>query len=350
MKNDAFSVIYSDFFKQHIVSSDHPEKPERLDKIMEGINTLRQQGTKLNIVDPKPVNEAFLRMIHSQKLINKVRGISEAGGGIISYNMMLNRHTHDVALLAVGAAKEAVDLIESNKAKLTFAALRPPGHHASKNEMGGFCFYNNIALAAEYLSKQNKRRIAIIDVDTHYGNGTSDLFYNRSDIFYSSIHIHPKYSYPGTGYPFEIGREQGEGYTVNFPLFPKTQGIDWLYSLTLISEILQQYKPQILLISLGFDALKTDSIGSFLLTFTDFQAAGYILYELANTVCKGKIACVLEGGYDLNALSTVTYSFFKGLLGNYEKTLDSVKISNVSSNTKKIMNQCRKALNRYWVF
>ncbi len=346
------TLVYSDEFKKHVMDRAHPESPERLEHTINAARELLVECKEtIEIIKPETIEKEDLLSVHVPDHIAKIEAISKAGGGIITLDTTLNEHTYDIAKLAAGATKLAVKVVDENYSKTSFAVVRPPGHHAETNSAGGFCFFNNIAVAAEWLiSRKGYRRVVILDIDHHFGNGTSHIFYHRKDILYVSIHAHPMYSYPGSGYPTEIGIVEGMGYNVNIPLLPGTESIDWLHSLIFASNIIEQFQPEIILVSVGFDALSGDPVGILNLNNNAFFGAGYIINQLANRLCKGKISCTLEGGYKIELLEEVSKKFFKGLLGYKPKIMEKLQEIRISNHTNSMLSQVKRALTDYWEF
>ncbi len=346
------AVIYSDLFKKHDMDRAHPESPLRLDEIMKSVKKIKEESKySIELFDPEPIEEENILSVHVPDHIAKIRAISQAGGGMITIDTTINEHTFDIAKLSAGATKQAVDLVDQNKAQRSFAVVRPPGHHAEYNSAGGFCYFNNIAIAAEWLIQyKGYNRIAIIDIDHHFGNGTSHIFYHRKDVFYLSLHAHPNYSYPGSGFPTEIGVVEGKGYNVNVALLPGIKSMDWLKALIFSLNIVRQYKPEFILVSVGFDSLAGDPVGVMSVGSNAFYAAGYLLNEIAQECCEGKIACTLEGGYKLDQLEDVSSKFILGLLGNRPYILDKLEETETSEHTASMLKQVRKALIAHWRF
>ncbi|MHA1954312.1 MAG: histone deacetylase family protein [Candidatus Heimdallarchaeaceae archaeon] len=346
------AVIYSELFQKHVMDRAHPESPDRVDFVMQGIKELQNEvKEKITIHQAETIDEEDILAVHVPDLLNTVQAISGAGGGMITIDTTLNEHTFDLAKLAAGATKQAAKLVTENQAKKSFAVVRPPGHHAESNSAGGFCFFNNIAIAAEWLiNKKDFNKILIIDIDHHFGNGTSHIFYYRKDVLYVSLHAHPMYSYPGSGYPTEVGIVDGLGYNVNIPLLPGTQSLDWLHALRFASGIINQYQPEIILVSAGFDALGGDPVGILNLDSSAFFGAGYLINELAKDHCDGKVCCTLEGGYKKNQLKEVSKKFIKGLLGYKPAIIDKLEDYDATDYTKSILNQVKKAQKIYWEF
>ncbi|MHA1685756.1 MAG: histone deacetylase family protein [Candidatus Heimdallarchaeaceae archaeon] len=347
---DKVVVYTSDYMKKHKMDALHPERPERIDYILEGVNKVKTQyPEKVKIREITPINEKELYSVHVPDLINTIKSISAAGGGMITLDTMLNEETFNCALYAAGGAKQAAFSTYLEPSTVTFAVVRPPGHHAETNSAGGFCFFNNIAIAAEQLIRQKHiKRVAIIDLDQHFGNGTSHIFYHRSDVLYTSIHAHPKYCYPFSGYPSEIGIKEGAGYTINVPLLPGTETIDWLHALNFVNKIVREFSPEIILVSIGFDGLKDDPVGMLNLSLEAFHGAAYLISELARDTCKGKITAVLEGGYYLQRLSKCAELFIRGLLNERPEILNTLSKIPPSKHATALINQTKKAIKEKW--
>ena len=346
------AVIYSELFKKHEMDRAHPESPDRLDFIMQGVRELQKELTdQISIHQAETIDVEDILAVHVPDLVETIKAISAAGGGMVTVDTTLNEHTFDLAKLSAGATKQAAQLVAEDKAKRSFAVVRPPGHHAESNSAGGFCFFNNIAIAAEWLiNKKDYNKIVIIDIDHHFGNGTSHIFYHREDVLYISIHAHPMYSYPGSGYPTEVGIVEGLGYNVNIPLLPGTQSMDWLYALQFAIEIINQYQPEMILVSAGFDALGGDPVGILNIESNAFSGGGYLLNELAKNHCDGKICCTLEGGYKKDELKSVSKKFIKGLLGYKPAIIKKLGEYEATDYTKSILKQVKNAHNEYWKF
>jgi acetoin utilization deacetylase AcuC-like enzyme len=219
------------------------------------------------------------------------------------------------AYRAVGAVCDAVDQVLTDKVDNAFCAVRPPGHHAEPKRAMGFCLFNNVAIAAEYARQRHKLdRVAIVDFDVHHGNGTQAAFYHQPQVLYASSHEMPHY--PGTGYPWETGAEN----IINAPLAAGDTGAAFREKYEgIIFPALTNFKPELLLISSGFDAHKDDPLASIKLVEDDYRWVTQELMEIAGRTCKGRIISVLEGGYDLNALASSVAAHVKTLMG-YELT------------------------------
>lgn len=277
----------------------HPERPDRLraiQKVIEG--PLKSQ---LTILAPRLATDEEIQLIHDSEHVAKVKHTT--GRDIdLDPDTHASPHTWEAAALAVGGLLECVDHVMSQKVKNVFAFVRPPGHHAERERAMGFCFFNNVAIAAEYALRQgNAQRIVIMDYDVHHGNGTQWSFYDRSDVFYISTHRYP--FYPGTGARREDGKGSGKGYTLNLT-FDGGEG-DEEYLKAFDQEVIpaiDAYKPDLILVSAGYDAHRDDPLGGMEVTAKGFGMMHQKLLESAQKNCAGKLVSVLEGGYSLEGL------------------------------------------------
>lgn len=291
----------------------HPERPERIETIKDALkaNDLWKNFSKLN---PYQIPDNVICGIHDAGYLNNLERICKLGQ---HYDMdtYTRPASWKLALNAAGGGIAVADQIWSGSAKRGFALTRPPGHHATRNRAMGFCLLNNIALAAEYLLRnKDANRLAIIDIDLHHGNGTQDIFYQRSEVFYISTHQYPHY--PGTGAVNETGRGEGKDTTANIPLPPMSGDTAFVTALDeIIFPLLDRYKPEMILVSYGFDAHFRDPLGYLLLTTGGYHQLISKLTYWADENCKGRIALYLEGGYDLDAARSCSLSVLSALLG-----------------------------------
>jgi acetoin utilization deacetylase AcuC-like enzyme len=299
MKNTA--IVYSPKYLEHNSGRGHPESPRRLQAIMEGIKQtgLLNRGN-CSLVKPQPVSFNSLKTIHSSEYIKHVKMLSESGGGVIDKetDTMVSRESYEVSRLAAGGTLQAIDKVMKGQFRNAFVLARPPGHHAGFDYGLGFCIFNNVALGAQHLLKNyNLKRILILDIDAHHGNGTQEIFYNTKKVLYVSLHEDPT-EFPETGFMDETGQGKGLGYTVNF-CFPFGTGdaIYWKALRTVALPIMSQFKPQFILVSAGFDGHYSDIVGELSLSSHIYPMIFQAILELANNACKGKVVAVLEGGY-----------------------------------------------------
>ncbi len=252
------------------------------------------------VVAPREATTEQLARVHDAAYLRRV---SEAAGQAVAFDpdTYTSPETTEIARLAAGAAVDAVERVMSGAHRSAFALVRPPGHHAERNRAMGFCFYNNVAVAAAHARAVGARRVAIVDYDVHHGNGTQQMFEDDDSVLYVSTHQSP--FYPGTGGADEIGRGRGAGFTVNVPMEAGATDQDYRLVVTeLVVPIVGGFAPDVLLISAGFDAHERDPLAGMRVTTAAFGAMTAELRALADACCGGRLVLVSEGGYDLKAL------------------------------------------------
>ena len=288
--------LYDDLFLQHQPPQGHPEQPDRLRSVVQHLKECRLWET-LNHLPCIPASSEQLLSVHSLRHVDFVREVCNSGGGLLDEgDTHAVPRSFNVATQAAGAVTVAIDAVLENKATRAFCAVRPPGHHAEHDRPMGFCLFNNVAIGACHAqNKHGIEKVAILDWDVHHGNGTQHIFEEDPTVFYISLHQYP--FYPGTGARNERGFGKGEGYTLNIPLPAGTGEERYLKAFTdEIVPALERYKPELLIISAGFDAHKDDPIGGMRLTEQSFGMMTRLVRDIAPVVS------VLEGGYNLQAL------------------------------------------------
>jgi acetoin utilization deacetylase AcuC-like enzyme len=306
--------VFHKHFLEHDTGPGHPERPDRL-RAIESHLTTTGLWNKLHHLIIDRTQEEWILKVHTPEHLKFVRDACKRGMDVLdSGDTHACSSSFDVALLAVGGVLAAVDTVMNGLLENAFCAVRPPGHHAEKNTVMGFCLFNNIAIAARYAQAvHHVDRVAIIDWDVHHGNGTQHIFYDDKSVFYISLHQFP--FYPGTGSRSERGTGQGEGYTLNIPL--RAGSSDKEYSEAFGKEILpalDSYRPELILISAGFDAHKDDPLANINLTEKSFATLTSMMMEVADKHSHGKLVSVLEGGYNLQALAQSVEAHLKVLL------------------------------------
>ncbi|MDC0151961.1 histone deacetylase [Deltaproteobacteria bacterium] len=284
----------------------HPENANRLRAIQE---KLESEGLleRLILQSGRPATTQELKLLHSEKLISAVEAAAESGARTLhTPDCIISAQTFNAAAYAVGSVLDGVIEVAERRLDNAFCAVRPPGHHAENDSAMGFCFFNNIALAAEFLTREMEfKRVLIFDFDVHHGNGTQHFFEERADIFFVSIHQDPRTSFPGTGFAHERGSGGGTGFTLNVPVPPGMGDEEYLQIFyDQVQPKLEEYKPDFVLVSAGFDAHRDDPLASLNLTKRTFRELTRELKQLAEQYAGGRIMSLLEGGYDLTALSS----------------------------------------------
>jgi len=291
----------------------HPERPEGLQAVKQPLQRSGSRGMGKQI-KALGISPEQLESIHSQPYLKKLQELSLAGKNYDA-ETYLTKKSWDLALQAAGGTIALVKQVWERKSASGFALSRPPGHHATIDQAMGFCLINNVAAGADYIIKEkNARRIAIIDLDVHHGNGTQDIFWSRDDVFFFSIHQSPLY--PGSGHISEVGQERGKGFTLNIPYPLKSGNEAYLAALDeIILPKLKTYSPNMILISFGFDGHWRDPLANMLLSAQGYFQLFEKLKNFADANCDGKIAVILEGGYDLEAASSCGLAITQALLG-----------------------------------
>jgi acetoin utilization deacetylase AcuC-like enzyme len=293
------AIVRDDAFAGHDTGM-HPENPGRYRAILAALGDAGMLDEGRDLPHEPAGDEAILR-VHTADHLELLRVITERGGGWVDADTMVASDSLDAARRAAGAAIAAVDAVLDGRRRHAFALGRPPGHHATPNQAMGFCLLNSIAIAAAHARHRGVARVAIVDWDVHHGNGTQDIFYKDGDVRYASIHQSPLY--PGTGFPNETGSGAGAGATRNCPLPPGTGDAEWLEAFdSRIAPFIEEGRPDLILLSAGYDAHRDDPIGGCHVTDDGFAALVARTRDLAGRLCDGRLAIVLEGGYDPDAL------------------------------------------------
>ena len=301
-------------------TGNHPENAGRLMAITEKIKQ-EKLDQRLISKSSRRATESEISLVHPIQYQRLVEDSALSGQDFLnSPDCILSPHTYNTALNASGAAIEAVLMVSEGKTDNAFVACRPPGHHAETNSAMGFCFFNNIAIAASYLTNQlGYNRVLIFDFDVHHGNGTQHTFEDRNDVFFASIHQHPSTCYPGTGFSEERGRGDGIGYTLNVPVTPGATDNDYIQSFdNILLPAFYDYKPDFILISAGFDAHMDDPLASVDLSVKGFDHMISGMTRLAKDLTEGRLVSILEGGYNYQRLAECVASHLKHLLSEPE--------------------------------
>lgn len=304
-------VITDDRFLDHDTGVRHPERPDRLRAALAGVADVDAELLSARSA-PRRAARTEIELVHSPEMIDRVASIAARGGGHLDPDTPMGEASFDAALLAAGAVLSAVDrlggLAPAGGESEAYCIVRPPGHHATPEWSMGFCLFNSIAVAAASLAAAGDR-VAVVDVDAHHGNGTQDVFFDRGDVLYASIHQYPLY--PGTGALGERGVGPGEGSTINVPLPPGATGDTARAALDeAIIPAIERFGPDWLLISAGYDGHRADPLTGLCYSASDYGDFVRRLMPLAP-----RTVAVLEGGYDLEATRASSYAVAGALLG-----------------------------------
>lgn len=300
-------------YAEHTLTG-HVERAERLQAIH---TLLKAEGVEnqLRLLAPEPVTDSQILSVHTERYLDLLKWTTTQPGTMLDSDTYVLPRSFEIARLSAGAAVRGVDAILSGEAQTALVCARPPGHHAVPDTGMGFCLLSNIALAARHAQSQyGLRRVLIVDIDVHHGNGTQAVFYTDPSVLFISTHQSP--FYPGTGAIDEIGAEAGQGFTLNVPLPAHTgdAGFRAAYE-QIIWPAAQRFRPELILVSAGLDAHWADPLGEMNLTLAGYAWITRALLRMAETLCQGKIAFVLEGGYNLTSLSHGVLNVAYALLG-----------------------------------
>jgi acetoin utilization deacetylase AcuC-like enzyme len=291
-------VLYaSPRFTEHVTPPGHPERPERAEVFdLVAAEFVRQGGS---MRAPRPATREELARVHTAAYLDRIAATA-GRAAMLDPDTFTSPESHEVALLAAGAAIDAArEAFKTGQPAL--ALVRPPGHHAEAERAMGFCLYNNIAIAAAALRADGVARVAIVDIDVHHGNGTQAMFYTDPTVLFISSHQFPYY--PGTGAASETGAGPGEGFTLNLPMAAGSGDTDFEAAYgTIVIPAVERFRPEVVLISAGFDAHELDPLGGLRLTTSGYTGLLARLDDVASRVCGRRLALVTEGGYHLTAL------------------------------------------------
>ena len=294
-------VVKDARYLEHVMDPGHPESPERLRAIYQMLEEEEMRGRPLGKVKPRPATREELEMVHSPAYIDLIASTAGKPYFRLDGDTSTCAKSYEAALLAAGGLLELIKVVMQGKLNNGFALVRPPGHHAERDRAMGFCLFNNVAVGAQYALKNfSLQRILIVDWDVHHGNGTQNSFYEDPRVLYFSTH---RYGfYPGTGAPTEVGKGKGEGFTVNVPLSPGVGDTEYgIIFEKILKPIALEYRPQLILVSAGFDIHYNDPLGGMEVTEKGFARMAQILMEIAEATAQGKLVFTLEGGYNVAA-------------------------------------------------
>jgi acetoin utilization deacetylase AcuC-like enzyme len=290
-------IFTADSSIQHDTGPDHPECPERIPSIINGLKKIQSKNLAWKSVGS--FDEKYIKLTHSEKYFEKInQSFPKEGLDFLDGDTIVSKGSKKAAHDAVGSIINAIDAVMNKEFDNAFCVVRPPGHHAEKEHAMGFCIFNNVAVGATYLIEKYKlNRVTIIDFDVHHGNGTQDIFYNEKKVLYISSHQFP--FYPGTGSENETGKYNN---IINIPLKAGTNSKEFFDSYKKVYTKLNEFKPEFILLSAGFDAHKNDPLANINLGSKDYYILTKEIMKIAKKFCDNKIVSILEGGYNLQAI------------------------------------------------
>jgi acetoin utilization deacetylase AcuC-like enzyme len=343
-------IVKDPVYLQHEMGSFHPESPDRLYVIYK---MLEKAGSRLNLKEI-PSRGATIEEIatnHDPDYIHEIAATAGRPRTRLDPDTSTCAYSWEATSKAVGGLLNLVDAVVEGRVRNGFALVRPPGHHAEYRRAMGFCLFNNVALAARhFLNGHHMRRVAVVDWDLHHGNGTQNAFYDTDEVLFLSMHQFPHY--PGTGRLTEVGKDKGEGLTVNVPLEQGAGDAEYLTVFhMLVAPILEAYKPEIILVSAGFDAHKADPLGGMKLTEDGYELMTRMLMHLAANQCGGRLVLTLEGGYNLDALRSSVERVLL-CLSHYDPKKESLPLEpshdDLTASFKGRLQEIVSAHRRYW--
>ncbi|MDZ7798170.1 MAG: histone deacetylase [Patescibacteria group bacterium] len=303
--------ILEKIYFEHQAGVNHPESPARLEAILEAIKKVKG----LKKVKARAASPEEICFVHTKDYFDKIKITRENKFTSLDPDTGTNDKSFEAALYAAGGVLSLIDSVFKKEIDNGFAFVRPPGHHAEKDRARGFCLFNNIAIGASYaLERYNLSRILILDLDLHHGNGTQQAFYKTDKVMYISAHQYPYF--PGSGYFDEVGESKGKGYNINFPL-NIGQGDNFYHHLLdrIIKPIVNQYAPELILVSFGFDTYGGDPLGGMKLTTKGYRNMTRQILEMADENCQGRLIYILEGGYNKEGIKEGTKAVLQSLKG-----------------------------------
>jgi acetoin utilization deacetylase AcuC-like enzyme len=342
-------IVRDEFYKKHSTGLFHPESPERLEIVYRMLDQENLNGRFATIM-PREATEEEITAIHTPEYYQRIAETAKRNR--LTYfdrDTTACPETFMAAKLAAGGILSLADLVQTRALNNGFALVRPPGHHAEADRAMGFCIFNNVAIAARYLiNRFHLTRVLIVDWDLHHGNATQHSFYHSSQVLFFSTHQYPHY--PGTGGLEEAGEAEGKGYTVNVPLGPGAGDNEFIRIYReLLQPLAREFQPEFILVSAGFDTHHQDPLGGMQVTAEGFAALAALLMESADTLCQGRLAVTLEGGYHLEGLRESVRAVLLQLAGNPISTSAIEQGAKESSYPiDSVIAQVRQIQKRFW--
>lgn len=343
-------IVRDQRYLEHVMDPGHPESPERLRGIYQMLEE-EEMRNRFETVKPRAATREEIELVHSSDYVNLIASTAGKACTRLDGDTSTCAKSYEAALWAAGGSLELIKAVMERELDNGFAFVRPPGHHAEQDRAMGFCLFNNIAIGARYaIQNFSLQRILIVDWDVHHGNGTQHSFYEYPKVLYFSIHRYG-FFYPGTGAAREVGKGAGEGFTVNVPLSTRCGDADYgnIFQ-KFLKPIALEYQPELILVSAGFDTHGDDPLGGMEVTERGFARMTQILMEIAQATAQGKLAMILEGGYDVGAESRSVKKVLNELAQTSpcDKRDLLEKEAQESSRTEGFILQLKEIQKRYW--
>ncbi len=342
-------IVKDTRYFNHETSVFHPESPKRLEAIYKMLEAADMKD-KFTLIEPRPAANEDIAAVHEQWYIDAVAKTAGKAHTYLDPDTETSPESYETALLAAGGFDNAIDAVVEGKVQNAFAFVRPPGHHAEADRAAGFCLFNNVAIGALHaIRKYQMKRVLIVDWDLHHGNGTQHSFYDDPRIIYFSTHQYPYY--PGTGSVQEIGRGAGKGYTINVPLRTGPGDNEYLKIFrTILKPVALEFKPDIVLLSAGFDIYFKDPLGGMKVTPRGFACLARVLLDVADACCGGRFAVTLEGGYHIGGLTDSCKTVLNEMLGDTRVSEEEQEKMEEGADRSidKILDAVKDQIRPYW--
>lgn len=343
----ATGVVWDPVYLDHVTDDGHPDHPRRIEPLYRRLADPEVKGRFATIVPPPATDEEIL-LVHSPSYLNQVKATAARRSSVLSADTLACERSWQVATTAVGGTVEAVRQVVAGNLSHALVLARPPGHHAERSRAMGYCIFNNVAIGTMAARRiMGLARVMVVDWDLHHGNGTQHVFERDPSVFFFSSHQFPHY--PGTGHLTETGLGPGEGTTMNVPLGRGCGDGEFaaIYQRLLIPAA-RAFKPELILVSAGFDIHGSDPLGGMTVTPAGFSGLTRLLLDIARRICAGRVVFCMEGGYDADALAESALAMIDELTGRTSTDVDAMAASADPGRLNAIVDRCLQTHQRFW--